>query len=242
MFIFPAIDLKDGRVVRLKQGDFAKETVYNFDPVEQAKIFADHGAEWLHLVDLDRAKDGQKNNSHIIKEIRERTSLKIQLGGGIRTLEQMITWLNLGIERLVIGTLALERPDLLLKAVERYGKKKFVISIDAKNGYLATHGWLKSSEKKVLDFALEMLRLGVQQFLYTDISRDGMLTGPDWQTLTRLTALEGCQIIASGGISSLNDLAGLHKLGVQGVVIGAALYQGKFTFPEISQKLGERGC
>ena len=242
MLIFPAIDLKAGRVVRLKQGDFLKETIYNRHPVKQAQKFADQGAEWLHLVDLDRAKGEQENNAQTIKKIKKETSLKIQLGGGIRSIEQMTAWLSLGIDRLVIGTLALEKPQLIEKAVKRYGTNKIVISIDAKDGYLATHGWLKTSEKKVLDFALEMRSLGVQQFLYTDINRDGMLTGPDFHRLELLTALEDCQIIASGGISSLHDLLELQELGVIGVIIGEAFYQGELNFSEIEQKLGERRC
>lgn len=242
MLIFPAIDLKDGRVVRLKQGDFLKETIYHQHPVKQAKNFFDQGAEWLHLVDLDRAKDGRQNNSQIIKQIKEESSLKIQLGGGIRSMEQLTAWVSLGIDRLVIGTLALEEPQLIEKAVKIYGSEKIVISIDAKDGYLATHGWLKASEKKVLDFALEMRGLGVQHLLYTDIRRDGMLTGPDLKTVKLLTAIEGCQIIASGGISSLNDLFDLQNLGVQGVVIGEALYKRKLTISKILEKLGEGRC
>ncbi|AZR74028.1 1-(5-phosphoribosyl)-5-[(5-phosphoribosylamino)methylideneamino]imidazole-4-carboxamide isomerase [Anoxybacter fermentans] len=238
MIIYPAIDLKDGRVVRLKQGDFNRETVFDDNPLSRARQFEKEGATWLHLVDLDGARDGCGANEAIVRKIKNKTNLKLQLGGGIRSLEKMEEWFKVGIDKLVIGTLALKEPLAIGEAVAKFGAEKLVISIDARDGKIATDGWLKQSGRNVLDFAKEMVDLGVSQVLYTDISRDGMLVGPDFQTLEKLVQIENLKIIASGGISSYEDLVKLKKIGVYGAIIGQALYQGILSLKEILQKMG----
>ncbi len=238
MKIYPAVDLKDGQVVRLKQGDFNQETVFNPDPEGQAVRFERQGADWLHIVDLDGAREGKNRNSGVVEQIKDKTDLKLQLGGGIRSLAGMDEWINKGIERLIIGTLAVQEPLVVKEALSQFGRERIVISIDARNGSVATHGWLEDSGYNVIEFAREMVRMGVQYLLYTDISRDGMLTGPDLDTLKELVMIEGAEIIASGGVSDLGHLYLLKKLGVEGVIIGKALYQGYLNLPEIFRKIG----
>ncbi len=237
MIIYPAIDLKNGRVVRLQQGDFAHETVFADDPLIQAQEFEKSGASWLHMVDLDGAKDGESINGEIVCKIKENTGLKIQLGGGIRSLKKMEEWFEIGIDRLVMGTLALENPAIIGKAIHQFGADRIVVGIDAKDGRVATHGWVKESEYGVLAFAQKMVDHGVSQILYTDISRDGMLAGPDLFTLQKLMQIEEVQIIASGGVSSYDDLNRLKEIKVAGVIIGQALYKGVLSLSEILAKV-----
>lgn len=239
MEVFPAIDLKEGQVVRLKQGDYNQKTIYNDDPVEQAQIFLENGGKWLHIVDLDGARGHKGINSNIVSRIKEKTGLKIQLGGGIRSLEAIGKWLEKGIERVVIGTLAIENPLAIKKAVLKYGPERFVISIDARNGFVATHGWERLSQMEAEDFAWKMAEMGVIRILYTDINRDGMLSGPDFESLKKLLQVRGINLIASGGVSNIDDLIKLKELGVEGVVVGKALYQGLISLGDILKELGE---
>jgi len=239
MIVLPAIDLKAGEVVRLKQGDFARKTVYSQDPLAVAKDFAAKGAEWLHLVDLDGASAGESKNFNVIQKIATETELKIQTGGGIRKKEDVKRLLDLGVNRVIIGTLAVKDPNTLSEIIEEFGAESILVSIDARDGKVATSGWLEESEKDMLDFAEEMEALGVRYILYTDIGRDGMLSGPDFAGLKKLKAETGLKIIASGGISSNQDLYDLAADGFYGAITGQAIYQAKVDLKEVLTKLGE---
>ena len=239
MIVLPAIDLKAGEVVRLKQGDFARKTVYSQDPLAVAKDFAAKGAEWLHLVDLDGASAGESKNFNVIQKIATETELKIQTGGGIRKKEDVKRLLDLGVNRVIIGTLAVKDPNTLSEIIEEFGSESILVSIDARDGKVATSGWLEESEKDMLDFAEEMEALGVRYILYTDIGRDGMLSGPDFAGLKKLKAETGLKIIASGGISSNQDLYDLAADGFYGAITGQAIYQAKVDLKEVLTKLGE---
>jgi len=238
MIILPAIDIKNGKVVRLKQGDFNQETVYSDNPLEIAKQFEKDKAKWLHIVDLDGASLEKNRNIEIIKEIRENTSLSIQTGGGIRSKEDVKKLIDLGIDRVIIGTLAVKNPELLKKIVNKFGSKKILISIDARDGKVATSGWQEESELKVIDFAKKLEQMGIKYILYTDIKRDGMLSGPDVEGLKELKENTSLNIIASGGISSLKDIKKLNELSFYGVITGQALYTNQFNLKEAIEKVG----
>ena len=238
MIILPAIDIKNGKVVRLKQGDFNQETVYSDNPLEIAKQFEKDKAKWLHIVDLDGASLEKNRNIEIIKEIRENTSLSIQTGGGIRSKEDVKKLIDLGIDRVIIGTLAVKNPELLKKIVNKFGSEKILISIDARDGKVATSGWQEESELKVIDFAKKLEQMGIKYILYTDIKRDGMLSGPDVEGLKELKESTSLNIIASGGISSLKDIEKLNELNFYGVITGQALYTNQFDLKEAIEKVG----
>jgi len=242
MIVLPAIDLKSGEVVRLKQGDFERETVYSQDPLAVAEDFAAKGAEWLHLVDLDGAAVGESQNYAVIKKIAAATDLKIQTGGGIRKKEDVKRLLDIGVKRAIIGTLAVKDPELLAAMIRKFGAESILVSIDARDGKVATSGWLEASEKNMLDFAREMEALGVKYILYTDISRDGMLKGPDFTGLRKLKAETELKIIASGGISSNQDLYDLAAEDFYGAITGQAIYQAKVDLEEVLKKLGENNA
>jgi len=239
MIVLPAIDLKAGEVVRLKQGDFERKTVYSQNPLAVAKEFEAKGAEWLHLVDLDGASEGESQNLAVIKKIAAETELKIQTGGGIRKKEDVRRLLELGVNRAIIGTLAVKKPALLSEIIEEFGADSVLVSIDARDGKVATSGWLEASERDMLDFAQEMEALGVKYILYTDIGRDGMLSGPDFKGLKKLKAETNLKIIASGGISSNQDLYDLAASDFYGAITGQAIYQGKVDLKDVLKKLGE---
>jgi phosphoribosylformimino-5-aminoimidazole carboxamide ribotide isomerase len=238
MIILPAIDIKNGKVVRLKQGDFNQETVYSNNPLEIAKQFEKAKAKWLHIVDLDGASQEKNRNIEIIKEIRENTSLSIQTGGGIRTEEDVKRLIDIGIDRVIIGTLAVKNPELLNKIVNKFGSEKILISIDPRDGKVATSGWKEESEVKVIDFAKKLEQMGIKYILYTDIKRDGMLSGPDIKGLKELKENTSLKIIASGGISSLKDIEKLNELNFYGVITGQALYTNQFNLKEAIEKVG----
>ncbi|PUU90474.1 1-(5-phosphoribosyl)-5-[(5-phosphoribosylamino)methylideneamino] imidazole-4-carboxamide isomerase [Halanaerobium congolense] len=242
MIVLPAIDLKSGEVVRLKQGDFERKTVYSQDPLAVAEDFAAKGAEWLHLVDLDGAAVGESQNYAVIKKIAAATDLKIQTGGGIRKKEDVKRLLDIGVKRAIIGTLAVKDPELLAAMIRKFGAESILVSIDARDGKVATSGWLEASEKNMLDFAREMEALGVKYILYTDISRDGMLKGPDFTGLRKLKAETELKIIASGGISSNQDLYDLAAEDFYGAITGQAIYQSKVDLEEVLKKLGENNA
>jgi len=242
MIVLPAIDLKAGEVVRLKQGDFERKTVYSQDPLAVAEDFAAAGAEWLHLVDLDGASAGESKNFSVIKKIALETELKIQTGGGIRKKEDVKRLLDLGVNRAIIGTLAVKDPDLLAEIIAEFGAESILVSIDARDGKVATSGWLEASEKDMLDFAQEMEAIGVKYILYTDIGRDGMLSGPDFAGLKKLKSATGLKIIASGGISSNRDLYDLAAADFYGAITGQAIYQGKVDLKEVLKKQGEENA
>lgn len=240
MIILPAIDLKDGEVVRLEQGDFARKTVYSKNPLKIAKKFANQGAEWLHLVDLDGACAGESKNFNVIKEISQKTELKIQTGGGIRKKEDLKKLLDLGVSRAIIGTLAVKNPELLSEMIKNFGAESILVSIDARDGRVATSAWKEESSVDMLDFAAEMEKRGVKYILYTDIGRDGMLSGPDFEGLKKLKEKTDLHIIASGGISSEQELYELAELGFYGAITGQAIYQGKIDLEKVFSEMEEK--
>lgn len=232
MQLFPAIDLRKGQCVRLVQGDFQQETVVAQDPVAQAQAFEQAGARFLHIVDLDGAKAGKAVNRELIAAMKRATSLFIEVGGGIRTLTQIEDYLSLGIDRIIIGSAALTDPDLVASAVALYGEK-IAVGIDAKNEFVAISGWLDVQKTDFLTLAVKMNQLGVKTFIYTDILRDGTMTGPNFDHYTRLKAAVQGTVIASGGIKERSDLERLKELGIDGAIIGKALYENKITMPEL---------
>lgn len=224
MEVIPAIDLKNGRCVRLIQGDFEQETVFSKDPLQMASYWQDKGAERLHLVDLDGARDGKPRNLELIKDIVASLQIPVQLGGGIRSMEIIELYLETGIERVILGTAALENPDLVEMAVKRFGNEKIVVGVDAKAGKVAVKGWQETSQKDVETLIKEMKELGIKTFIYTDISRDGMLTGPDLEGLANLNKIPGIDVIASGGVSSEENLKSLSEIGISSAIVGKAFY------------------
>lgn len=235
MRIFPAIDLKNGRCVRLYQGDFAQETVVNPDPIAQATAFSEQGATYLHIVDLDGALEGKPINLDVIRAMKKAAGLPVQVGGGIRTMKQITFYLeDAGIDRVIIGSAALENPDLVRDAVKLYGDK-IAVGIDAKNGFVATSGWLDVSATDYLTFAKEVEKSGVQTIIFTDIAKDGTLAGPNLEQLQALQNAVDVDIIASGGVSNKQDLVQLSELGLYGAICGKALYNGNISMAEITE-------
>ncbi|EAF2389391.1 1-(5-phosphoribosyl)-5-[(5-phosphoribosylamino)methylideneamino]imidazole-4-carboxamide isomerase [Listeria monocytogenes] len=232
MQIFPAIDLKNGQCVRLFQGDFSKKTVVNADPIAQAKAFATDGATYLHIVDLDGALEGRPINLEIIQKMKKAAKIPVQVGGGIRSMAQVDYYLESGIDRVIIGSAALTDPDFLRAAVQKYGAK-VAAGIDAKNGFVATRGWLDVSQVSYLDLAKQMEKVGVETIIYTDISRDGTLTGPNLEQMANLKEHVKVNLIASGGVSSRADLEALAKLGLYGAIAGKALYNRQISMSDI---------
>ena len=225
MEIIPAIDLKGGRCVRLFQGDFQQETVFSHDPVAVALGWQAQGAPRLHLVDLDGAMGGRPTNLSVIKAIVEALDIPVQVGGGIRNEDAAAALFSAGVERVVIGTAAVEKPSLVNYLCHQYGGESVVVAVDARDGLVAIKGWTESSEVTALELAAQMAELGVGRLLYTDISRDGTLTSPNFPTNAELVEKTGLKIQASGGVSNLQHVQQLLKTGVEGVIIGIALYQ-----------------
>jgi len=233
--IFPAIDIVDGKCVRLYQGDYSKEKIYNSDPVDQALQFQENGAQWVHIVDLDAARSGDLKNQTIIASIAQSVDIPIQVGGGIRSVDTAQTLFDAGVDRVVLGTSAVEQPELL----EVLANKGFriAVGIDGKDGYVATRGWQIATELKVTELASRFESSGAEVAIVTEIQKDGTLEGPDLQGLSEMLAETSLPIIASGGLSSLQDLKDLIQLQnvdrkLSGVITGKALYEGKMNLPE----------
>ncbi|AUG58941.1 1-(5-phosphoribosyl)-5-[(5-phosphoribosylamino)methylideneamino]imidazole-4-carboxamide isomerase [Acetivibrio saccincola] len=231
MIIYPAVDIKDGRCVRLLQGEFDKVTVYSDDPLEMALKWESLGAEYLHVVDLDGARTGEPKNISITSKIAAKLNIPVQLGGGIRSIETIEKVISMGIRRVILGTSAVKNPDLVKQAVENF-RENIVIGIDAKDGKVAIDGWEKTSEFTAIDFANKMVELGAKTIIYTDISRDGMLTGPNLDAMREMAQSVDAEIIASGGVSNLKDIKNLKETGVSGVIVGKALYTGNVDLQE----------
>ena len=221
MLIFPAIDLKDGKVVRLYKGDFATVHQVADDPAATARAFRAAGARYLHMVDLDGAKDGVRRNSAMVRAAAE-TGLLVELGGGLRSMADLEAVFDLGIWRAVIGSAAVSDPDFVRRALAAYGPERIAVGIDAKEGMVATEGWLDTSSVGYLDLAKEMERAGVKTIIFTDISRDGMLGGLNLEQLAALENAVSCNIIASGGVRDLRDIEACGRLGLHGVICGKA--------------------
>lgn len=236
MIIYPAIDLKDGKCVRLYQGDMNQATIFNDSPASQAKLFEDQGFKFLHIVDLNGAIAGNSANEKSVKEILANIKIPAQLGGGIRTLENIEKWLDLGITRVILGTVALQNPELVRDAAKKY-PGKIVVGIDAKNGMVATHGWVESSNVSVIELAKKFEDAGVAAIVYTDISRDGTGVGADFEGTKKLAESVKIPVIASGGIGSNADIEKIAKLAINGVIVGRALYDKKINLKELATYL-----
>jgi phosphoribosylformimino-5-aminoimidazole carboxamide ribotide isomerase len=232
MIIFPAIDLRRGRCVRLRQGDPAAETVFGDDPAAMARHWAELGAQWLHVVNLDGALGDQGPdalNWQRLAEIRAAVALPIQFGGGLRTLDDVAWALDLGATRIVLGTAAVQRPELAAAAVQRFGAEAIVAGLDAREGMVATHGWQAASDLHVHDLGRQLRQAGALRAVYTDIARDGMLSGVDAEGSAELARQTGLRVIASGGVRDLADIRRLKALemdGIEGVIVGQAIYTG----------------
>jgi phosphoribosylformimino-5-aminoimidazole carboxamide ribotide isomerase len=231
MQIWPAIDLRGGRCVRLSQGDYDRETVYGDDPAAAAETFVAQGAQQLHLVDLDGARDGGQANLTAVRNILAAVNIPCELGGGIRDDAAIERLLALGLSRLVVGTRALKEPDWFRAAAARF-PGKLALGIDAKSGRVATHGWLETSDVAAIDLARELASAPIAAIIYTDISRDGMLQGPNLAAMAEMKAAVRVPIIASGGVTTAKDVADLARLGMDGCIIGRALYEGTITLTE----------
>lgn len=241
MKIIPAIDLLEGRCVRLYQGDYAQSQTFNDHPVEVARQWADQGANLLHLVDLDGAKSGEPTNLKAIEAIVKAIDIPCQVGGGLRDHHSVERLLNLGVKRAILGTIAVENPSLVASLCEAF-PGQILVGIDARNGKVATRGWLETSEVLATELAANMAKLGVAEIIYTDIHRDGTLSGPNLQALRELASAISIPIIASGGVSSIADLLsllGLESMGIKSVIIGKALYTGDVILSEAIQAVGE---
>jgi phosphoribosylformimino-5-aminoimidazole carboxamide ribotide isomerase len=236
MEIIPAIDLRGGKCVRLYQGDYQQETVFSTDPVAVAQRWQGLGAPRLHLVDLDGAASGEPGNLSTIERILDVVKLPLQMGGGIRRMEIVERLFELGVERVILGTAALEDAQLVEESCRRFGDA-IVVSLDARDGYAATHGWRESSGVAAVELLRQMAALGVRRFIYTDISRDGTLTAPNFKAIAELIASTTLPIIASGGIASLHHLERLAELGAEGAIVGKALYTGNI---DLKEALGRR--
>lgn len=225
MEIIPAIDLRDSKCVRLFQGDYEKETVFSDDPVSVALRWQSEGARRLHIVDLDGAAQGKLVNLETIEDIVAAIDLPIQVGGGIRGIETIEQLFATGVERAILGTAAVEKPDLVKEACQRF-EDRIIISIDARDRMVATRGWLQKSEVTAGELAGKMIELGVMRFIYTDISRDGTLTSPNFEAIAEFLSQVSAPVIAAGGIASVYHLTKLAELGVEGAIVGKAMYTG----------------
>ncbi|MDT2044961.1 1-(5-phosphoribosyl)-5-[(5-phosphoribosylamino)methylideneamino]imidazole-4-carboxamide isomerase [Bacillus sp. 1780r2a1] len=236
--IYPAIDMRGGKCVRLLQGDYDKETVYGDSPVDMAAQFAGEGAKWIHMVDLDGAKAAKRVNNEFVLEVKKKLGVNVQIGGGIRSEEDVAYYLENGIDRVILGSAAISNPEFVKKMLRQYGEK-IAIGIDARDGYVATEGWLETSTVKATELGKELAEAGAETFIFTDISTDGMLSGPNIEGIVSMAKATGKSVIASGGVSKLEDLKALQayeKDGVVGAIVGKALYTNQFT---VSQALEE---
>lgn len=222
MIIFPAIDLQGGQAVRLVQGDYGKKTVYNPDPVKVARGFEDMGAKFLHMVDLDGAKDGNTANIEAIRKIRAAVKIPIQLGGGIRSAETVAMYLEMGISRVILGTIAVSKPEFVREMLVLHGAEKIVVGVDVRKDTIATAGWLSDSRVNYLEFIDELKTMGVKYLVVTDISRDGTLTSPNWEMYKKI---EGINVIIAGGVAEEDHLR--RAAGYYGIIVGKAFYEGK---------------
>lgn len=240
--IYPAIDIRGGKCVRLIQGDYNRETVYNDNPVEAATAWQSQGAEWIHLVDLDGARAGYPVNERLIAEIAGRLSVPVQAGGGIRSMDSVEMLLHSGVSRVIIGTAAIENRQFVYEVLDRYGDRT-AIGLDARNGYVATRGWLETSEVKAEELARQLADRGARTFIFTDISRDGMMEGPNVEAIVQLAKASGQAVIASGGVSKLADLERLAaecSNGVAGAIVGKALYTNSIHLKSAIERIGEK--
>jgi phosphoribosylformimino-5-aminoimidazole carboxamide ribotide isomerase len=229
--IYPAIDMRGGKCVRLLQGDYDQETVYGDSPVDMAGGFAQSGTSWIHMVDLDGAKQGARVNDQFVVDVKKKLGVQVQIGGGIRREEDVAYYLEQGIDRVILGSAAISHPEFVKKMLREYGSR-IAIGIDARDGYVATEGWLETSNVKATELGQRLADAGAETFIFTDIATDGMLSGPNVEAIVDMAKATGKQVIASGGVSSIADLLSLKEYeadGVAGAIVGKALYTNQFT-------------
>ena len=231
MIIFPAIDLYDKKAVRLFKGDYSQMTIYSDNPPEIAKDFSQNGATHIHIVDLEGAKDGTTPNLEVVKEIKKASGLFCEIGGGIRDIETIEKYIDAGIDRVILGTAAVENEDFVREAVEKYSDK-IAIGADIKDGYVAIKGWVEKSQYECFEFCKKMQDIGVKTLICTDISKDGAMKGTNHELYKDLSEKFDMQIVASGGVSSIEDVKKLAKLGIYGAIIGKAYYTGAISLKE----------
>lgn len=235
MIIFPAIDIRGGKCVRLIKGDFNQETVFSDRPEIMAKKWQDEGGKYLHLVDLDGALAGKSQNLATVEMILKTVDIPVELGGGIRTMENIETVLDMGVSRVILGSVAVKNPQLIKDACKKYGSERIVVGIDAKDGIVAVDGWGVSGNVEAKELAKKMALGGVKHIIYTDISRDGTLSGVNVQATAEIARYSGVKVVASGGVSSIEDIKLLKQYeqdGIEGVIVGKSIYTGSLSLPE----------
>jgi len=233
MKIFPAIDIKDKKCVRLVKGDFDNKTEYEMSPIEQAGKYKDHGFKNLHIVDLDGALKGETVNLDIIKDIVGKFNLKVEVGGGIRNPDSIKKYINAGVEKVILGSAAIKDKNFLKGACEKF-PNKIALGLDAKDGYLSVSGWKESSNQLILDYLKEVNDYGVSRLIYTDINRDGMKQSPNFDETSKVAEISNCPVIISGGVSSINDVKKAKNLkNVEGIIVGKAIYDGDIQLEEL---------
>ena len=233
MKIFPAIDIKDKKCVRLVKGDFDNKTEYEMSPVEQAGKYKDHGFKNLHIVDLDGALTGEIVNLNIIQDIVDKFDLKVEIGGGIRNLDSIQKYINAGVEKVILGSAAIKDKKFLKKACEKF-TNKIALGLDAKDGYLSVSGWKENSNQFTLDYLKEINDYGVSRLIYTDINRDGMKQSPNFDETSKVSEISNCPVIISGGVSSIDDIKKAKNLkNIEGIIVGKAIYDGDIQLDEL---------
>ena len=239
MKIFPAIDIKDKRCVRLIKGDFENKTEYKTSPVDQAAKYKDNGFKNLHIVDLDGALTGKTINLDIIKEIVRKFNFKVEIGGGVRNVDSINQYLDVGVEKVILGSGAIKNKEFLKKACDKF-KNKIALGLDAKDGYLSVSGWRENLNIKTIDFLKEVNDFGVSRIIYTDINRDGMKTSPNFAETIKIAEISNCPVVISGGVSSINDIKKAKDLDnkkIEGIIVGKAIYDGDIKLEELAKEI-----
>jgi phosphoribosylformimino-5-aminoimidazole carboxamide ribotide isomerase len=239
MKIFPAIDIKDKKCVRLIKGDFDNKTEYEMSPIEQARKYKDHGFKNLHIVDLDGALSGETVNLDIIQEIVIKFDLKIEIGGGLRNFESIHRYTDAGVEKVILGSAAIKDKNFLKEACEKF-PNKIALGLDAKDGYLSVSGWKENSNKLTLDFLKEVNDFGMSRLIYTDINRDGMKQSPNYEETAKIADISNCPVIISGGVSSIDDIKKAKELNnknIEGIIVGKAIYDGDIKLDELAKEV-----
>ena len=237
MKIFPAIDIKDKKCVRLIKGDFDNKTEYEMSPVEQARKYKDHGFENLHIVDLDGALTGETVNLSIIQEIVGKFDIKVEIGGGIRNFESIQKYIDAGVEKVILGSAAIKDKNFLKEACHKF-PKKIALGLDAKDGYLSVSGWKENSNQLTLDYLKEVNDYGISRLIYTDINRDGTKQSPNFEETSKVSEVSNCPVIISGGVSSIEDIKKAKKLkNIEGIIVGKAIYDGDINLEELVKEI-----
>jgi len=239
MKIFPAIDIKDKKCVRLIKGDFDNKTEYEISPIDQARKYKDYGFKNLHIVDLDGALTGKTSNLDVIKEILNKYDLKIEIGGGIRTIDSIKKYVDAGVEKVILGSGAIKNKEFLKQACDKF-KNKIALGLDTKDGNLFVSGWKENLNLKATDFLKEINDFGVSRIIFTDINRDGMKTGPNYEATIKIAEISNCPIVISGGVSSINDIQKAKELNnkrIEGIIVGKAIYDGDIKLDELVKEL-----